>query len=388
MSIPLNIQCYGRGDSGVPSTAYPLPDLKDRIDSYQHTISDHYGFESCTLSMVASLTEASEWLRNGLMRSLIVYGPAGEICWEGFLETITVTIGQKKASLSLANMANNMRYLWTTLQGTPGDTPIPATTASLLSQSIYGRKDYVGSLPKVTAANVISAGAKTLNTLCFPRSSDATDAVTGGLGEIVLELSFAGWYTVLEWAIVSNSSTLNTITNTQLSSTYLPSYAAINAFLSTDTSGVTFTGPLSTEYVAHFSTYRQVIDRLCGMGDSANSPLAWGVYEDRRFQAATSAAATPDTITYVEDAGAGIIVDAFGNQVKPWNVRPNAMSQVTQLLDSAPVSGTIDAAARKYVARITCGIQGDSIGCTLEPGGAGGLDALVAAFPPTFFYNG
>lgn len=388
MSIPLNIICYERGSAGVPSTTLALPDLRERVESYAHTISDHYGFESCTVSLHVSPAEAIDWLQNGLMRSLIVSGPDAETVWEGFLETITVTLGQKKASLSLKNMTNNVKILWTTEQGGPGDTAIPAIAASTLSQSLYGRKDYIGSLPKTSAAAVLNAGAKILTALALPRSAEPSAAKTGDIGDITLDLSFAGWYATTEWVAVSNSSTANTATNTQLTATWIPGLAAVNAFLSTDTSGVTFTGPLMTPYVAHYSTYKQVLDRLCAMGDSANNPLAWGVYEGRAFDAVTSAAATPSTITYTEDAGSGAVRDAVGNEVKPWNVRPNAMSQVQQLLDAGPVTGATDAAARKYVARVTCSIQGDTIGCTLEPGGAGGLDALMAAFPPIFYWQG
>ncbi len=397
MGIPLNIICYGRGDNGVPSTAAPLPDLKERIDSYQHSISDHYGFEACTVSLHVSLAEAIDWLQNGLMRSLIVTGPDAEICWEGFLETITVTVGQKKASLSLTNMANYVRILWTfagaTGNGSPGDTPIVPTPGSAaeanmnLSRSLYGRKDYVGALPKVYKAVVDNAGLKILNRLCFPRSAVETSAMTGALGEITLELSFAGWYATTEWTIVSNSSAVNTATDAQLKTIYLPGLIATNPFLSTDYSGITYSGPLMPERVSPIQTYKQVFDRLLKVGDASNNAIAYGVYENRTFQAATSAEATPTTISYQEDAGTGVILDTYGNEVKPWNVRPNAMSQIVQLLDVAPVNGAIDAAARKYVSRTTCSIQGDSIGCTLEPGGAGGFEALVAAFPAYFEIN-
>jgi len=337
--------------------------------------------------MHVSLAEAIDWLQNGLMRSLVVFGPDAEIVWEGFLETVTVKLGQKKASLSLRGMANLVHFLWTTLQGGPGGTFATATTASLLSQSLYGRKDFLGTLAKVEAAQVLNALAKTLAALCLPRSAAATDAITGELGEITVDLLFAGWYATLDWNIASNSSTTNTATHTQLTATWLPSFASINPFLSTDMSGITYTGPLMPEYVAHYSTYKQVIEKLIGVGDSSNNTLAWGVYEDRKFRAVVSAAATPETITYQEDAGSGLIFDAYGNEVRPWNVRPNAMSQVAQLLDVGPAVGAIDAAARKYVARVTCSIQGDTIGCTLEPGGVGGIEALIAAFPATFFRN-
>ncbi len=386
MPIPLNLNVYERGNAGVLTSSF-VTDLGESADSYTHTISDRFGFESCRIPFTCTLDEAIDWLQNGLMRSLIVSSPDAETVWEGFLETITVTIGQKKASLSLRGMANFVHFLWTTIQGGPGGTTATATTASLLSQALYGRKDYLGSLPKVTSTQVLNALAKTLATLCLPRSAEASAAATGEIGDIAIELTFAGWYATLDWNIVSNSSTTNTITNTQLTATWLPSVASINAFLSTDMSGIAYTGPLMPEYVAHYSTYKQVIEKLLGVGDASNNTLAYGVYEDRMFRAVTSAAATPATITYQEDASSGQILDAYGAVVAPWDVRPNAMSQVIQLLDVGPPLGAIDAAARKYVGRVTCSITRDSVGCTLEPSGAGGLDALLSAFPAAYWRN-
>jgi hypothetical protein len=385
MPIPLSLILYERGTSGVPSaSSLPITDLGWRADSYTHTISDRFGFESCRVAFRGTADEAVDWLQNGLMRSLIVSGPDAEIVWEGFLETITVTLGQKKASLSLKPMANFVKILWTSIQGLPGDTTITATTASTLSQSLYGRKDYLGTLPKVFVGAVNAAGAKALNALSLPRSTESTTASTGDLGDITIELTFAGWYATLDWNLASNSSGSTTITNTQLTATWLPSFASVNAFLSTDYSGITFVGPTLPEYVAHYSTYKQVIEKLLSAGDSSNNTLAYGVYENRTFRAVTSAAATPTVITYQEDAGSGQVLDAIGNVVAPWNVRPNAMSEVVQLLDSGPPSGAIDAAGRKYVARVTCSITRDSIGCTLEPSGASSLDALIAAFPAAY----
>lgn len=392
MPIPLSIRCYAPGANGVPSTATPIPiDLGWRTDNYTHTISDRYGFESMALSFKCSLDEVTDWLQNGLMRSVVVYGPDAQIVWEGYLETISASVGQKKASLSLKNMANYVRFLWTFAgavgNGLPGDTAATPTTASLLSQSLYGRKDYLGNLPKVYKTTVDAACAKTLATLSFPRSAAPTSATTGMLGDITLDLTFAGWYATLDWNIVSNSSLTNTATNTQLIATWLPSVGATNAFLSTNYSGITYTGPLMPEFVAHFSTYKQVVEKLLQVGDSSNNTVAYGVYENRVFNAVTSAAATPSVVTYRENAGSGQIFDAYGNVVQPWDVRPNAMSEIAQLLDVSPATGATDASARKYVGRVTCAIQGNSIGCTLEPSGAGGLDALIAAYPAMYWGN-
>ncbi|MDQ2995470.1 MAG: hypothetical protein M3R61_00220 [Chloroflexota bacterium] len=386
MALSLAMNIYERGASGVPTTTY-VTDLASRADSYTHTISDRFGFESCRIVFAATPDEALDWLQTGLMRSLIVSGPDAEVCWEGFLETVTVTIGQKKASLSLKNMANNVKMLWTALQGTPGDTNSTPTSTSLVSQALYGKKDYLGTLPKVDGPLVIAALAKTLAALSLPRSSEPSSATTGALGDVTVELTFAGWYATLDWSLVSNASTVNSVTNTQLTGIWLPSFASINAFLRTDYADIRFAGPVMPEYVAHYSTYKQVVERMLSVGDSSNRALTYGVYEDRRFGAVVSAAATPTIVTYQEDAASGQILDANGAIVQAWNVRPNAMSEVVQLLDVGPVTGAVDAAARKYVGRVTCQISGDRISCTLEPSGAGGLDALLAAFPQAYFWN-
>jgi hypothetical protein len=55
------------------------------------------------------------------------------------------------------------------------------------------------------------------------------------------------------------------------------------------------------------------------------------------------------------------------------------MSEVVELLDIGPPSSAPDAAARKYVGRVTCSIQGDQIGCTLEPSATDSIDVRLAA---------
>jgi hypothetical protein len=91
------------------------------------------------------------------------------------------------------------------------------------------------------------------------------------------------------------------------------------------------------------------------------------------------AGATPDTVTYYERLGDSNIYDAYGNIVAPWDVRPNAMSAVVELLDVAQVATAPDAAARKYVGRVTCTVSGDQVGVTLEPSSTDSIETRLAA---------
>ena len=88
--------------------------------------------------------------------------------------------------------------------------------------------------------------------------------------------------------------------------------------------------------------------------------------------------ATRNTVTYYEVAGDSFVYTAGGLRVAPWDVRPNAMSVVRNLVDVAPVSGSVDAAARKYVGRVTCSIDGESVGVSLEPSETADITGQIA----------
>lgn len=361
MPIPLSISIFERGANGVPTTDF-VTDLAERADSYTHTITDQFGFESMQLSLTVTLDEAIEWLMNGLMRSVVVSSPDAETVWEGYLSTISAQIGQKAATLSLDRMANRVRCVYTTTTGTPSVTTPISDTAS---QFLYGVKDRIVSLNATDATAAGYRAAIVLADSAFPRSREATRAMTGQQGDVQLSLSFTGWYGALEWLVTGNSTTSTAVTTTQVG-TLIAAYTAINAFLSSSTVHITASGISSPQKIEGRTTYREAIEDRLKLGNGSD-PLAWGVYEDRQFRVDPWAGVAPIAITYQEFLGDANIYDAGGGLVLPWNVRPNAISQVDDLLDVGPPGGAPDAAARKYVGRVTCSISGDSVGVTLEP---------------------
>lgn len=378
MTIPLSIDIFQRGTSGVPDTTPIGVNLGARADSYQHTISDRFGFESMQVSFKCSVEEAVDWLANGLMRSAIVYGPDANVVWEGYINTASARIGQKPATLSLDTMANRVRCTYTTVLGTPGTT---SSVSDADSQALYGKKDRVVSLNQDTAAAAANKADVVLVASAFPRSNEATQAMTGAQGEIQITLSFVGWYQTLEWVVFNRTSTSSTAISTQVAALINTSgvgIGAINNFLSSSTVNIMTLSNTATEYVVSSTTYREKIEALLSQGDGTD-PVTWGVYEDRMFTVAAWAGALPTTITYYEHLGTGDVYNSAGTPIAPWDVRPNAMSEVVELLDIGPPANAPDAAARKYVGRVTCSISGDQIGCTLEPPGYAGVDAILAS---------
>jgi len=379
--IPLSVQIYERGSAGVPTTSL-VADLRGRADSYEHTISDRFGFESMTVSMRATGDEIYDWLQNGLGRSVVVYSPNANVVWEGQLETISANLGQKKASKSFKNMANRVRTKYTSeINGSASSPATTATVQDTVSQGLYGIKDRVVSLGQTATAAAVAANQRTLNSLKLPRSTATTQAKTGSSRDTSLQLTFAGWYATLDWIFVP--STFDGSGGNAVSimiGDLLTSAAGINAFVSTDASKIASFGYSLTNFVPRETTFRQQFDKYFNFGDNSNNQFTWGIYEDRILQSAVWAGATPDTIAYREDARTSTVFDPYYNVVAPWDVRPNAMSEMAQALyDVGPPSGSNDSAARKYVARVVCSISNSGVGCSLEPSGGDDLERAFAA---------
>lgn len=372
--IPLQVNIFRRGDNGVPSTNF-LANLQSRIDQYTHTITATFGFESMNMSFLASEQEAEDWL-DRLMSSVVVSSPHAETVWEGYLTQVDAQFGQETRSRSLDGMANRVRVRYTTVTGVPAVTSAVNNTSS---QALYGTKDSVLSLNQATAtaANNLRNGA--LNAYAFPRAQPTTSATTGDLGEVRVTLNFAGWYDTLGWLVTSSVATSTQVTTTYVQNllTSFLGFLDINNFLSDDFRNVESSGVSDTTFIADDTTYRDAIERLLRQGNSSNERLAWGVYEDRMLTIKEWNGASPDTITYQRYLGNSQIYTSGGLAViDPWNVRPDAMYQVVNLLDVAPEA--IDGVARFFVERVTCSISGDQIGVTLEPEATDSIDAQLA----------
>jgi len=372
MPVSLNVNIYHRGNNGVPSTTL-VDDLGGRAESYTHTITAMGGFESMQISLSASFDEAIDWLTNGLLRPAIVAGPEATTCWEGFCSEVSATFGQEQRSVSLDGMGNRIRVKYTTVLGTPGTT---STAGNTDSQALYGIKDLVLSIGNTTATGAGQLRDVALAERKYPPMQPTTTIASGDLGDVQLTLSFTGWYTTFDWLVTSNSTTSTAVTTAQIQ-TLTTAYVAVNNFFSVDYGEIDASGISDTQYIEAETTYREKIEKLLIQG-TGTQRLAYGIYENRKWKITTWAGATPTTITYQRSITSGEVFDAYGGIIAPWLVRPNAMYQAIELLDTNPVATQQDAAARFYVERVTCQISGDSVGVALEPAASSALDARLA----------
>ena len=371
--IPLTVQVYEAGAGGVPSAATPLPPLPP-IESYEHSISARGGFESLQVSFPCTAATALHWLSTGLMRSVVVYGPSGETCWEGFLETITATLGQETRSISMKELANDVigHYADPRFNGL-----ITSGVSNAASIARYGKKSVVLSFRGQSNWGITAYLAAHANPTMTPR----TQVASGDGGRVGLTLTFAGWYQAFDYLTTTNSATTASFTTTQIQ-TLTTAYNGVNAYFSTDYSGITSSLLTDYDYIDPDTAYKKKIEALLaggidrtGLGDLVDA--AWGIYEGRKWTIGPWAAVTPTVIDYVRSLGDGRIYTPGGAVVPFWSVRPDAMYQVADLLDPSVNATQQDAAARSYIRRVACRIDRGGMQLTLEPANIQSVETMM-----------
>lgn len=373
MPIPLTITLFDRGASGAPTTNNPV-NLAGRAESYEDALSDRYGFETARVAWTPTAQEIEEWARyDHLLRPMVAYSPDARQIWRGVLAEIEIGIGTKKIAFSLKDMANRLTVRFSEPGGAQGES---ASFSNSASQALFGIKDRVINASVAASAAASNQAQTILNYIAFPRSKQSSAAGTTR-GDLSITLTFWGKYALLDWLLTASTSTTSTASSTQIAS-LLTSYTATNAFFSSSAANIVATGVSDTEYIEPDTTYREKIERLLARGNSAQQPLAWGFYDDDVFVVTPRASATPATITYYESEASGQIRDQWQNVLDVWDVRPNAMAQIVDLID-APTPGSVETPFRKYVARVTRSARGEDVTVTLEPDDTESLEDLLTS---------
>jgi hypothetical protein len=376
LNAPLNVNIHER--TLTSSYGAFIEDLAPRLDSYQQTISATCGFESMTANLKATLLEALRFCER-LFCGCIVYGKDADTAWEGFLAGVSFRIGDETVNVSLDPVANRVRVRFTTYNGVPGFT---ATASHAPSQALYGVRDHVEGVGVVIQAAAEALRNAILAERRLPRPQHESAIATGQSGAVVdVTLTFAGWYTTLDWVLTERNDTTTEVTTTQVGAligTASPGIGATNPFLSTSTARIVASGVSDTRKIDPDTPYRMKIETLLQMGNSSNQRFAWGVYEGRVFVVEVWAGATPTTATYRRRIGDAVLENSSGALVMPWAARPNAILETTDLLNVGPTSGAIELPGRRFVERWTVDIDASGWRLTPESAAADNIGVRLA----------
>ena len=141
----------------------------------------------------------------------------------------------------------------------------------------------------------------------------------------------------------------------------------MNNWFSTSTAEITATGHSDTQYIEPYTSYQEKLEALLSQGNSTQTALAWGIYDDGVLRIAPWAGATPTVIGYYRHAADRTVRDPYGNVIPPWDWQPDVMAEDTAILGTTASDAAIASETREYIAQVSLRIDSGGVSGTLEP---------------------
>jgi hypothetical protein len=301
--------------------------LTGNIDSYSHELRAVGGYWSASMSIQDSQINIEEWIEDGIGRHISVYNPSGQVVWEGFVNEISVNLGNLNqfsiGPLISSEFANRVYASYSRID--PTIVPESAGTRvntlrqnDEISQARYGIIERAISVPNTTDALADQAVTIFLKEHAYP-SVSGQSSLSGDQSPTV-SLSCLGYWHFLETYIYtvispSGSSGLQNLSDKiqdVLDAELNGIFSRENTNISTNTSQV-------KEVDEDERTALDVIKELLQLGDGSSNRYIAGFYADRKFRYE----AAPSEVEYTQRiTGNSGIQSYIGGRIDPWDVQP------------------------------------------------------------------
>jgi hypothetical protein len=342
MSLTVTVYDAYTGDPGARLRALS-GNLVEIMNSYTHTINLAGGYDSMSIDFSGDTSSVQFWFDNGIGRHIETLSPSGEIIWEGFINSVSVSIGGLSASVGpMLDMANRVYVTytgtsWTALGVTLGGRQKTTDVADDAdSQSLYGIiEEYVsGGTGSETEMNTLRDAH--LADRAQPFVTEAAIDLLGG-SEPTIRLECVGYYKLLDKYRYSN----NTLTSSNASDKIQDIVAADpSTRFSTDYTDV-FTNTLTLfDKEDEQRTGGTIIKEIIAFGDTSDRRYTFGIYEDRKIRYAP----IEETAFYEYDVSSSLADVAridTGAAVSPWDVVPGKWLIINSIATSEKKVGSI-----------------------------------------------
>lgn len=307
--------------------------------NYRHKISAMGGFDTASCDVGVDRAEAETIFGSFVGNRVAVYADNPIVpIWEGFINRVVIQAGGIEISRSLDAMANRVVAQFT--DGTL-DLEQTAEATDTTSIAIYGSKmktlDLGEMYTDATAAAEALRDARSAQ-LAYPVIS----TVGGGSGGYQVSIEMLGFYHTLTWdtfAVVDTTTVTNAPAEILLDGTgddYSYNYGIF--YDETDTSRITSTTfPINNSRQLGESSWDLLL-RIAEMGDDSTRRVV-GIAETSP-NSGSRAAFYEDANTDIEYTtyaySDGRIYNLYGQEVNPWDVRPNRGIRINNLLIGKP----------------------------------------------------
>lgn len=325
--------------------------LEQELTSYSHTISANGGFTSASIAMNISPQDIDDWILNGLGRHIVVYGTGGEIAWEGFIDALSINIGNDTIERGkLSDICNRCMLTYTpvTIEENTED-PVSGTTTNTLAADEYVSIEKYGIWEQIVSGGSIAGvngttgqqildiidRAEGLRNIFLsenkePQTSHNPIIGINSGGEIVLTLECAGYK---EWlSYVYNFTTIDPVTGSELAEFSIAVSDKLKAVITADPnniisrtfSGIRWNGMIINAIEKKDRTAITVIDETISVGDINGNRWIFGIYEDRQAYF-NPISTTVDYLYYVSTQSQKLLTFNNNLEVLPWNARPGKL---------------------------------------------------------------
>lgn len=314
--------------------------MDDELTSYSHTISLVGGFTSASISMNINPSEIDGWISKGLGRHIAVYGTGGEIIWEGFVDNISIDMGNDTIEVGrLTEICNRCMVTYTPVTTTKEGDQVSGTTTTTeaadneTSKKKYGIWEQVvsgGSIKGVgddIQEQILDIYAKArdmrdlyLNDHKKPETSHNPIVGIDSGGSITLTIDCKGY---IEWLNYVYNFVLPDIVSFSVEISDKIAKIIIedpNNIISRSIANLKFNGMTINDIEDSDRTARTIIDEAVSIGDINNLPWMFGIYENR-VPCYGPISTTIDYLYYVS-ATMQKVTTPQSLEVMPWNVRP------------------------------------------------------------------
>jgi hypothetical protein len=316
-----------------------IADYNQELSGYSHVISAWLGYDTADITITVKKYQVEAWL-NGLGRDVVVTGPDGETCFEGFVNEISIDYGTlaivRGPLLGICNL-DYVVYAPLDASVSPaiiGDRTITTGATNSASIAKYGTIERILSVGDVTQTDAEQIRDTYLANTAEPETGKTLSI--GRPGNISLRLRLAGYGHWLTAYLYSNPGATGYITATERITDILN--AEINSFFSTtrvlETNAI-LVPDLEQDYPTAINAVKEVVD----LGDANDNRWLFGFYEKRIPHYYPS----PTSYEYyyrIYDPFQRITL-ANGQEVQPWKIRPGKWLQITDFFSSAQDASNI-----------------------------------------------
>lgn len=313
--------------------------ITERLNDLSYTISAEGGYDTAKMSLNIRDVELEQWLADSIMSVVTIRSPYGDIVWEGFINTVEINYGGLAYSLGpITDIGNRVSVVYTPILDATQTPPLTgSSTTTVIVEDTVSQGKYLIWDKVIGSGTVTDEVAESLrDTWLSENKSPKLKSSYTKFGENApaVVLSCLGWYHILKYYIYNQTASASSVTiSTKLQSILT---ADPNSIFSTDYSGITSNGLLTTSYEDRNKDALSLIKEIVSYGDVNDNRYVFGVYADKKVVYS----AVPTTYQYIEDLRAKdlSIQDIGFGKIQPWQVLPGKFVRYIGLLTAQPLA--------------------------------------------------